>query len=109
MHELAITQSVVDAVRHDAGDTRVAAVRVTVGKLSGVVPESMRFCFELICAGTTLEGAALVIDEPTGEGSCRTCGARVPLRDLVLLCPCGSTDIDIKSGRELRVRSYEVA
>lgn len=109
MHELAITQSVVEAVRDDAGDTRVSAVHVRVGKLSGVVPDSMRFCFELICAGTNLEGATLMIEEPAGEGSCRTCGASVPLRDLVLLCPCGSLDVDIVHGRELSVRSYEVA
>lgn len=108
MHELAITQSVVDAVCEHTGGAPVASVRLRIGKLSGVVPDALRFCFELIAEGTALQGAALVIDEPPGAGHCRSCGVDLVLTDLLLLCPCGSADVQVVSGRQLTVQSIEV-
>jgi hydrogenase nickel incorporation protein HypA/HybF len=109
VHELSITQSVVDAVTDHAGDSRVLSIRLTVGRLSGVVPDAMRFCFELITEGTTLEGARLEIDEPVGQARCGSCGSEFTLADLVLLCACGSADVTVLAGRELRITSLEVA
>jgi hydrogenase nickel incorporation protein HypA/HybF len=109
MHELAITQGVVDAVTVRTGSARVVSVRVTVGRLAGVVPDAMRFCFELVTTGTPLEGAALEIEQPDGRGHCRTCGAEFLLPDLVLLCDCGSADVEILAGRELSVASVVLA
>jgi hydrogenase nickel incorporation protein HypA/HybF len=109
MHELAITQSVVDAVTERTGTAPVTVVRLRVGRLAGVVPDAMRFCFELVTAGTPLEGAELEIEEPEGRGRCRTCGAEFPLPDLVLLCDCGSADVDILAGRELAIASVVLA
>ncbi|MGH4024630.1 MAG: hydrogenase maturation nickel metallochaperone HypA, partial [Pseudonocardiaceae bacterium] len=59
MHEMAITQSVVDAVSTRMGDAQVRRICLEIGKLSGVVADSVRFCFDLVTAGTILEGAAL--------------------------------------------------
>lgn len=109
MHELAITQGVVDAVTARTGDAPVASVRVRVGRLAGVVPEAMRFCFDLVTAGTPLEGAALEFDQPEGRGRCRTCGEDFALADLILLCPCGSADVEVLAGRELTVASVLLA
>ncbi len=108
MHELAITQSVVEAVTARTGEAAVARVRLRVGRLSGVVPDAMRFCFELATDGTILHGAALDIDEPPGVAHCRTCGEDFSLTDLILLCPCGSADVEVLSGRELVVASVDV-
>ncbi|MCW2704562.1 MAG: hypA [Blastococcus sp.] len=109
MHELAITQSVVDAVTERTGTAPVTVVRLRVGRLAGVVPDAMRFCFELVTAGTPLEGAELEIEEPEGRGRCRTCGAEFPLPDLVLLCDCGSADVEVLAGRELAIASVVLA
>jgi hydrogenase nickel incorporation protein HypA/HybF len=109
MHELAITQSVVNAVTERTGSAPVAAVRVWVGRLAGVVPDAMRFCFELVTAGTPLEGAVLEIEQPEGRGRCRDCGEEFLLPDLVLLCPCGSADVEVLAGRELAVASVVMA
>lgn len=108
MHELSITQSIVDEVVDHTDGRKVMTVRVRVGRLSGVVPDAMRFCFELVTDGTTLAGAALLIEEPAGKAACRTCGNRFELADLIVLCPCGSADVDVTSGRELSVTSVEV-
>ena len=108
MHELAITQSIVDAVSERAGDSRVTTVRLQVGQLSGVVPRAIQFCFELVTDGTTLQGAVLMIDELPGVGYCNDCGLDISLPDLILLCPCGSANVRVVSGRELAVQSIEV-
>jgi len=108
MHEMAITQSVVDAVVAELGDATVTNVRLEIGRLSGVVPDSVRFCFEVLCAGTSLEGARLDIAEPPGRARCRDCGEEFALDDFILLCPCGSADVAVLAGRELRITSVEV-
>ncbi|GAB2634961.1 hydrogenase maturation nickel metallochaperone HypA [Prescottella soli] len=108
MHEMAITQSVVDAVCERAAGRSVHSIRLQVGRLCAVVPDAMQFCFELVTEGTVAEGARLDIEEPPGRAHCRDCGADFPLHDLVLLCPCGSADVEILSGRELRIMSMEV-
>ena len=55
MHELSITQSVVDLVAERTVGRTVVAVHVRVGRLSGVVADAMRFCFEVASAGTPVE------------------------------------------------------
>lgn len=109
MHELAITQSVVAAVRERLGDAPVRAVTLEVGALSGVVPDSVRFCFDLCTEGTPLAGARLDVLEIPGRGNCRACGADVAMADLFPLCPCGSADLDVRAGQELRIKQVEVA
>ena len=109
MHELSITQSIVDAVTDHADGARVVGIRLTVGRLSGVVPDAMRFCFELITEGTPLQGARLDIDEPDGRAHCASCGDDFTVPDFILLCPCGSADVRLLAGRELTITSLEVA
>lgn len=109
MHELSITQSVVDTVTERTAGAQVAVVHLRIGKLSGVVPDAVRFCFDLIADGTALQGARLEIDEPAGRASCRRCGEDFVLHDPILLCPCGSADVSISDGQQLAVTSVEVA
>ena len=108
MHELAIAENIVDAICEHADGRRVRRVTVRIGTLTAVVPEAMRFCFDLACEGTMAEGAALEIEERAGAGRCRSCGAEVVLTDPILLCPCGSADLSVTAGRELEIVSMEV-
>jgi hydrogenase nickel incorporation protein HypA/HybF len=110
MHELSLTQSAVDAIIERVGDSRVERVRLEIGKLSGVVVESVRFCFDIVVAGTALEGARLEIDEPVGDGRCRACGTAFATDDPIVLCPgCGSANVEMRNGRDVRIRSVEVS
>jgi hydrogenase nickel incorporation protein HypA/HybF len=108
MHELSITQSVVDSVCEHARGRPVRSVRLEVGRISGVVVEAMEFCFELVAAGTAVEGARLEFDQPEGRAHCRDCDSDFAADDLILLCPCGSAEVEITAGRELRIMSMEV-
>jgi hydrogenase nickel incorporation protein HypA/HybF len=106
---MAITQSVVDAVCERAAGRRVRSVRLEVGALCAVVPDSMQFCFELATQGTVAEGARLDVDLKAGAARCRTCHSGFELPDLILLCPCGSADVEVMAGRDLRILSMEVS
>ncbi|MGH3780350.1 MAG: hydrogenase maturation nickel metallochaperone HypA [Pseudonocardiaceae bacterium] len=108
MHEMAITQSVIQAVSERMGDAQVRRICLEIGTLSGVVADSVRFCFEVVTAGTTLEGASLEIVQPTGKARCRDCGAEFALTDLLVLCACGSANRELLAGEELKIREVEV-
>ena len=109
MHELSITQSVVDLVAERTAGRTVVAIQVRVGRLAGVLPDAMQFCFEIATAGTSVEGARLEIEEVDGRIACRDCGLEAAADDLVLLCECGSADVDIVAGKELTVVAVELA
>ncbi len=108
MHELAITESLVEAVCDSVGTQKVSRVTVEIGKLSGVVADSVLFCFDLCAQGTALEGARLEIVEIPGRAACRACNGEFEMEDAIGLCACGSADIDILNGRELKIREVEV-
>lgn len=108
MHELAITEEVVRIVGERAGARRVRRVVLEIGKLSSVLPDAVRFCFDLCAEGTPAEGAALEILEPPGLGRCRECGGEVALDRPFGRCACGSSDLEWVSGDELKIREMEV-
>ncbi|HLU57732.1 MAG TPA: hydrogenase maturation nickel metallochaperone HypA [Pseudonocardia sp.] len=108
MHELSITRSVVDAVTEHAGGSAVRSLTLEIGRLSGVLPDAVRFCFELCAAGTPCEGAQLVIVDTPGRARCRDCAADVELPDQIPLCPCGSANLEITGGQQLKIRQLEI-
>jgi hydrogenase nickel incorporation protein HypA/HybF len=67
VHELSITRNVVAIVSERAEGQRVTRVRLEIGRLSAVVPDSIRFCFDICAQGTPLEGAELEIVESAGQ------------------------------------------
>lgn len=112
MHELSLAQSIAEIAQQAAsanGDRKVMSVGIRVGELSGVIVDSLTFCFAAITAGTTLEGAALRVDRVPVRAQCRECRTLCGVDNLVFLCPsCGSGDLDIIAGRELQVTDIEV-
>jgi len=79
-----------------------------VGALTAVVPAAMRFCWALAVEGTVADGARLDIEERPAAARCRTCGTEITTTDPILLCVCGSADLDVTAGRELEIVSMEV-
>ena len=108
MHELGITQEIVEIVTSRCRGVKIARVVVEIGKLSAVLPEAVQFCFELCAEGTLAEGARLEIVQIAGEGRCRECGARVVLERPLGRCECGNTDLEFVAGDELRIREMEL-
>ena len=109
MHELAIAEGVVGTVTQRLPGARVTSVHLEIGALSGVVADSIRFCFDLATEGTGLEGATLDITEPPARCRCRSCGTEFQPDPPIMLCPCGSADVAVLGGEELRILSVQVA
>lgn len=109
MHELSITRNVVAICAERAMGSRVTRVTLEIGKLSAVMPEAVRFCFDICAKDTVVEGAELQIVETPGRGRCRICGADVFLTELFGRCECGSTNLELVAGEELKIKEMEVA
>ncbi|MDA8415116.1 MAG: hydrogenase maturation nickel metallochaperone HypA [Desulfobacteraceae bacterium] len=109
MHEMSITQGIIDICEKHAGGRRVLSVDIEIGELSSVVPDAVQFCFEACSQGTLLQGAHLNIIRVPGCGHCMDCGADTPLAALFGACrSCGGYRVTIVSGEEMRVREIEV-
>jgi hydrogenase nickel incorporation protein HypA/HybF len=113
MHELSIVEALIEQVRKElerAGQNgRVRRLELSIGRLSGVNCDSVRFAFGLLAPGTLVEGAEISIAEPEAVCQCRACNARTEIHDLEANCPqCGSSDIAIEGGRELLLQSIEI-
>lgn len=109
MHELTITEGIVAAVTDKLPDRKITFVRLEIGALSGVVADSVRFCFDLVTEGTNLEGAVLDITEPPAKCRCGDCGGEFEPEWPIVLCSCGSADVAVLTGADLRILSVQVA
>ncbi len=107
MHELAITESLIECVCEQIGDARAVRITLEIGKLSGVSPDAIRFSFDVCAAGTPLESAELEIVGIGGRGVCRACGSEVEMKDLYTPCVCSGA-VEITHGQELKLREVEV-
>ncbi len=109
MHELGITQNIVAIVVEHAKGLPVKGVTLEIGQLSAIMADAIRFCFDICCQGTVLEGATLNIIEVPGIGKCRDCGTENNLDQPFGSCDhCGSIKLDIIQGQELKIKEMEV-
>jgi hydrogenase nickel incorporation protein HypA/HybF len=109
MHEMSITQGIIDICEQHAAGRRVLSIVVEIGELSSVVPDAVEFCFEACSQGTLLEGARINIIRIPGSGQCLDCRGDTPLTALFGACQrCGGYRVKIVSGEEMRVREIEV-
>jgi len=112
MHEMSLAESILQIVEETAkaeGCSRVKAVCLEIGQLASVEVESLRFCFDVVTRDSVASGARLEIIETRGQGWCMKCSRNVPVAALYEPCPvCGSYQVQVTGGEEMRVRELEV-
>ncbi len=113
MHELSIAHSLVELANQsalEAGATRVRAVHLRLGAMSGVVRGALEFCYEIASADTLLAGSQLVVKELPVTIHCPICKEDVELASVQRFrCPrCDTPSGDIRQGRELEIESIEI-
>jgi len=84
MHELSIAQSILDMVKQNVpkeNNTQVKSVKVRVGKLSNVLPDSLLFCFEAITKDTAFDKTKLIINNIPLILECKDCGKLSEITD----------------------------
>jgi hydrogenase nickel incorporation protein HypA/HybF len=110
MHELSLADAVLTIVRDHAHGRRVTAVDVKVGRLRQVVPDALEFAFELLAAGTNVEGATLELEHVPVRVQCGACDVESEQDGFPFACTsCGDLAVDVVAGDELRVESIELA
>lgn len=112
MHEMAIATEVLELVQETAAlhkADRIVSVTLLIGELTGVEPESLRFCFSALADGTLAQGADLTIETVPLICRCYDCAGEFPISQYRFVCSdCHSTSVEIVSGRELCVKNIEV-
>lgn len=111
MHEFSICRAFVTKVEEIARQraARATQVRVAIGPLSGVEPKLVRQAYPLVCAGTLVEGARLVIEETVLRVRCRQCNAESAAEPNRLLCgACGDGRTEVVSGDEMMLLQVEL-
>jgi hydrogenase nickel incorporation protein HypA/HybF len=106
MHEMALAEGILDIVLSYADKNeakKVTEISVLVGEMTGVVDESLEFCFTSIA-----KGAKLILKRIPLVARCLECGKETKIERYNFTCPhCGSLRMETISGRELRVESLE--
>ena len=112
MHELGVTENIVNIALAKAGEAqtnKVIKINVVIGELSGFVPDCIQFYFDTLSKDTMAQGAALHFETVPAELRCRNCSAVFRPQDTIWSCPkCGSQSVEIFKGRELYIESLEV-
>jgi hydrogenase nickel incorporation protein HypA/HybF len=112
MHELALAESILDAVSRELvaypGATPVR-VGVKVGVMAAVDVDALRFCFEIALRGSKWPLLQLTTETVPGEAICLACGHRMRADTTVLDCEqCGSAQTILQGSDELDLTCLEV-
>jgi hydrogenase nickel incorporation protein HypA/HybF len=113
MHELAIAQSIVEAVEAKAAEcnaARVRSVRLKIGEASGIVADSLTFSFEMLTSlDPILAGAQLLVDSVPHRARCRHCNKEFDVENFIVQCPtCKEWSNEVVSGTELQILDMEI-
>lgn len=112
MHELTIAGNIIDIVSSEAakaGASMVKEVNLEIGLLAGIEYESLNFALETLKKETVVDSAIFIIEKPCGTGKCNNCGYEFTIDSFLGSCnACGSQDLQIIKGSELRVKSITI-
>ncbi len=111
MHELVIVEGILEAVLPEVRKynvSRILSIKLKIGELSGVLPESVNYYFDIAAKGTEAEGAKINIEKIPVAISCKGCGYHGGIPKRSYICPkCKGTDIRVEAGREYFIDSVE--
>jgi len=112
VHEMALMEGILASVRESAskhGIVKITKIKIVIGKLTMVLPDSLTFAFEVLASDGFWQGAELEIEERDVECRCRICGRHFGLSQQVsFYCPdCGQAVVDIVQGQELFIDYFE--
>ena len=121
MHEISVMTQLVKAILERLEDysfVGVKEVELSVGELSFLAEDQMRFAFEILTENTPLHGAELVIKTSPSMVRCSSCGYEGPLRveddpryhiaTPIFACPVCESLVDIIKGRECEVTNVKL-
>lgn len=114
MHEVSVALAMVDELHRIAENTRakkILNVKLKIGKMSGIVTDSLKFAFDVIKLEQPLMSSAeIMIEEVPLVYECNECGRSFETDTLYFpSCPdCDSYNLTIVSGEEQHIENVEI-
>lgn len=112
MHELSVTENIINICSEEAEKNKafkVREIKILVGEMTGLIPESIQYYFDIASIGTKVEGAKLNIIKVPLKIYCNECKNTSVIKRGVFTCPvCNGTDIKLLGGNEFMIESMEV-
>lgn len=112
MHELSVTQSILDISLSEAkkyNAKKINEIRISIGVMAGMVPECIQEYFNLISEGTVAHNAKLTFKKIPVTFVCSECGEKYSADKIRLRCDkCGTNRVKILSGKEFFVESIDI-
>ena len=109
MHELSIASAVLESALSHAAGRRVSDVRLRVGGLRQIVPDSLTFYWDIVTRDTVCEGSTLDLELIDARLACEPCSREWAIDMPIFRCPtCGGDKVRIAAGDELELESIEV-
>ncbi|HHO75464.1 MAG TPA: hydrogenase maturation nickel metallochaperone HypA [Deltaproteobacteria bacterium] len=114
MHELPVTQSILDIVMKHAlmnNVTRIHAINLAIGEMSDLEDEWIQRYFDYLSKDTLAQGAKLNIERVPVVLRCEVCSEtfEIDIKKLEdISCPaCGEKKFSFVSGREYYIKNME--
>ncbi len=112
MHEMTIAINIVDIICQKANDekaVKVNIVELVIGELSGIMINSLEFCFEAACKNTIADGAELKINIINAEAFCKSCNKNFSIESDFSPCPtCNDFNFELIKGKEFSIKSFNI-
>lgn len=108
MHELTIVESIIDILKGQVKG-KITSIKLRIGEMSGVVPDALRFSFQIASEGTIAEEATLYIEHVPLTAKCSDCSETFHIQNYCFECyMCGGSNFKVITGRELMIEEVEV-
>jgi len=109
MHELSLTQTLLELALKNAAGRKITAVDLLLGEFSDERPESIQFYWDDIAKGTLAEGAKLRFQPVAAEMKCLQCDTVFHPEEEAVECPnCKSFRVRLLSGDDIRLAGIDV-
>lgn len=112
MHEVSIAEEiksvVIQKLKENHGK-RIKKIKLLIGKMTTIVPDALRFAFDVVSKGTPLENALIEIKVLKTKAKCNSCSKKFEIKDYDFICPvCKSINFEIIQGREMIIKTIEM-
>ena len=112
MHEMTIAMNIVDIICQKANEedaSKVNSIDLEIGELSGVMIDSLKFCFEAACKNTIADNALLKINQIKAIAVCKSCEKEFKMDNDFTPCPtCNDYNFELVKGKEFSIKSFNI-
>ncbi len=112
MHEWSLVEEIIVTATAEAnkrGASRVLSIEISVGALTGVVPEMLLTAYEIARDKSILAHADMKIVIEQARALCPACAQESTIQGFELVCAhCGAIGLKVLSGDGLHLRKMEL-